>query len=72
MLSSDIGHWDVPDMREVVAEAYELVEDGLISEDDFRDFAFTNAASLYTGMNPKFFEGTACEAEAKKVVSLKH
>ena len=26
MLGSDIGHWDVPDMRDVLPEAYELVE----------------------------------------------
>jgi hypothetical protein len=27
---SDIGHWDVPDVRDVTREAYELVERGLI------------------------------------------
>jgi len=35
--SSDIGHFDVPDMTEVVPEAYELVEHGLLSDDDFRE-----------------------------------
>src|SRR5438445_939771 len=29
LFSSDIGHFDVPDMTEVVPEAHELVEDGL-------------------------------------------
>ena len=29
IFSSDIGHFDVPDMTEVVPEAYEMVEDGL-------------------------------------------
>src|SRR6266849_6289616 len=33
--SSDIGHFDVPDMTEVVPEAYELVEHGLLDDDDF-------------------------------------
>jgi hypothetical protein len=61
MMSSDLGHWDVTDMREVVPEAYELVERGLLTDDDFRDFAFTNAARFYTEMDPDFFTGTVCE-----------
>ncbi len=40
MMSSDIGHWDVTDMNEVVEEAHELVDDGLITEEDFRDYTF--------------------------------
>ena len=28
LFASDIGHWDVPDVREVLPEAWELVEDG--------------------------------------------
>jgi hypothetical protein len=68
MMSSDIGHWDVTDMNEVVEEAHELVEDGLISEEDFRDYTFTNAATLYAGMNPDFFKGTACEAAVAKLL----
>jgi hypothetical protein len=43
---SDIGHFDVIDMRDPLPEAWELVEDGLISEDNFRDFTFTNAVRL--------------------------
>jgi hypothetical protein len=46
MMSSDIGHWDVTDMNEVVEEAHELVEDGLITEEDFCDYTFVNAATL--------------------------
>ena len=69
MMSSDIGHWDVNDMTEVVEEAYELVEDGLISEDDFRDFTFTNAVRLYAAMNPNFFKGTACESAVDRLLS---
>ena len=42
---SDIGHWDVLDSLRVVNEAYELVEAGLMSGDDFRDFTFTNQVS---------------------------
>ena len=65
MMGSDIGHWDVPDMRLVLPEARELVEKGLISEDDFRDFVFTNPLKLHAGMNPDFFKGTRCEAAAE-------
>ena len=32
ILGSDISHWDVPDMTEPVAEAYELVEHGVITD----------------------------------------
>ena len=28
IFASDVGHWDVPDVREVLPEAWELVEDG--------------------------------------------
>jgi hypothetical protein len=70
IFSSDVGHFDVTDMTEVVEEAYELVEHGLISEDDFREFTFTNAASLHTALNPDFFKGTVVEdAVAKHVLA---
>ncbi len=62
IFSSDIGHWDVPDMAGVVAEAWELVDDGLLSEDDFRAFTFENAATMWAEANPRFFEGTSVEA----------
>ncbi|MBI3743724.1 MAG: amidohydrolase family protein [Chloroflexi bacterium] len=66
ILSSDIGHWDVPDMNEVVAEAYELVEKDLITEADFRDFVFGNPVRLFTRMNPNFFKGTRVESAVAK------
>ena len=56
IFSSDIGHWDVPDMEEVLEEAFELVEHELITADDFRDFVFTNPTTLWTGTNPDFFQ----------------
>jgi hypothetical protein len=62
--SSDIGHFDVPDMVQVLPEAYELVEDGLITSDDFRDFTFANAVRLWGTQNPRFFEGTSVAKEA--------
>src|SRR5262249_35062297 len=61
IFSSDVGHFDVVDMNEVLEEAYELVEHGLISSENFREFVFTNAASLHTSLNPDFFQGTVVE-----------
>ena len=69
ILSSDIGHWDVPDMRQVVAEAYESVEGGVITEEDFRDFVFTNPVNLYAGLNSDFFKGTVVEDQVKKLLT---
>jgi predicted TIM-barrel fold metal-dependent hydrolase len=63
IFSSDIGHWDVVDMRDVTAEAYELVEHGLLNEDEFRDFTFANAARMRCSMNPNFFKGTIIEGQ---------
>jgi predicted TIM-barrel fold metal-dependent hydrolase len=61
IFSSDVGHWDVRDMREVVPEAFELVEHGHIDEAQFRDFVFKNPVELWTAMNPDFFAGTTVE-----------
>jgi predicted TIM-barrel fold metal-dependent hydrolase len=69
MYSSDIGHWDVPDMSRALPEAWELVEEGLLSPEDFRDFTFTNVVRFYTAVNPDFFAGTAVEKEAATVVT---
>ncbi len=67
---SDIGHWDVENISEVVSEAYENVEHGLLPRPDFRDFMFANAVRLHGGMNPDFFKGTKVEAEARQVLAL--
>ena len=64
LYSSDIGHFDVVDMRDPLPEAYELIEDGHIGEDDFRDFVFANAVRLWGSQNPRFFEGTRVAKEA--------
>ena len=59
MFASDIGHWDVPDVRGVLPEAWELVEDGHLTEQNFAEFACGNVVRMLTSMNPRFFEGTA-------------
>ena len=61
LFASDIGHWDVPDIREVLPEAWELVEDGNATAADFRALTFEHAVSLWAGPNPSFFAGTSVE-----------
>ena len=55
MFASDLGHWDVPDATRVLPEAFELVENGLVSTDNFRSFAYENALALW---GPKMFANT--------------
>ena len=63
VLGSDIGHWDVPDMTKVMVEAYELVDDGFMDEEAFREFTYGNVVRMHAGMNPAFFKGTIVEQE---------
>ena len=64
LFGSDIGHFDVPNMREVLPEAHELVDDGVITQSDFRDFVFTYPVEFWAAGNPDFFKGTAVEEQA--------
>jgi hypothetical protein len=57
IFSSDIGHFDVIDMRHPLPEAYELIEDSHTTADDFRDFTFANGVQPWGAQNPKFFDG---------------
>jgi predicted TIM-barrel fold metal-dependent hydrolase len=68
MFSSDMGHWDVPEMSGILEEAYGLVEKKLIDEESFRDFVFTNPVRFYTSVNPDFFVGTRVAETAAQVV----
>ena len=56
-------------MRDPLPEAYELVEDGHITADNFRDFTFENAVKLWGTQNPRFFEGTRVAKEAAAVLA---
>ncbi len=69
MFSSDLGHWDVPDMEGILPEAFELVEHGLIDERDFCDFVYVNPVRFYTRLNPRFFEGTRVEGDVAKLLA---
>lgn len=63
--SSDIGHWDVTEMNDVLAEAYEAVEQGRLTEEDLRDLTFTNLIRLHANLNPDFFKGTVVEKDVE-------
>src|SRR5262249_17635524 len=69
LFSSDIGHFDVPDMGDVVPEAHELVEHGLLTDADFRDFMFANAVRFWGEVDPDFWKGTVVERQAAEVLA---
>jgi predicted TIM-barrel fold metal-dependent hydrolase len=70
VFSSDFTHFDVPDFREVIPEAFEMVEKAFITEQDFRELTFTNAARLHTRTNPSFFKGTVIEQAVASELGL--
>ena len=65
IFSSDVGHFDVTDMSEVLEEAHELVEHGLITTDDSRVRLRQRGAAAH-GLNPDFFKGTVVEDAVAK------
>lgn len=68
IFASDIGHWDVPDMRHVLEEAWELVEEGRINEDQFEEFSCTNVTTMLLSVNPDFFSGTVVEKDLEPLI----
>lgn len=70
VFSSDFTHFDVPDFAEVVPEAFEMVEKRFVTEQDFREFTFVNAARLHTRNNPDFFKGTVVESAVAEELGL--
>jgi predicted TIM-barrel fold metal-dependent hydrolase len=69
VFSSDISHWDVRVMSDVLAEAHELVTDGILSPADFRKYSFEYAVDLYGRMNPTFFDGTRVADAARELLA---
>jgi len=69
MMGSDVAHWDVPDMTEVLEEAWEMVDHGWIDESAFKKFTFTNPMRFYTDTNPAFFKGTVVEAAVDQLLA---
>lgn len=69
LFSSDIGHWDVPRLLDVVPQSRHLVERGLLDDADYRRFVFEGAVRAHTRLNPGFFTGTSVAAEAQAVLA---
>jgi predicted TIM-barrel fold metal-dependent hydrolase len=69
LLGSDIGHFDVHDMTEVLGEACEMVDKGLLSEENLRDFLFSNPVKFWAGGNPGFFEHTVVADAVRQELS---
>jgi hypothetical protein len=53
-------------MDRVIPHAFSLVEEGLLTEDQFRDFTYLNPAKLHTAVNPGFFDGTRVEQAVRE------
>jgi hypothetical protein len=53
------------DARSILAEAYGLVDAGMLTNDDFRALTWTNPVSLHMKMNPDYFKGTVIESQAE-------
>jgi hypothetical protein len=68
LFGSDVGHWDVQDMRGVLPEAFELVDESILDADQFRAFSCDNAIRLHTRINPSFFEGTAVASYVQELI----
>jgi len=60
--SSDAGHWDVPEISDTLHDTWSLVEEGVITKDNFKSLVFHKPYEFYTANNPDFFKGTAVEA----------
>jgi hypothetical protein len=67
LYGSDLGHWDVPEMA-AAEEAHELVEQRVITEDDFRAMVWLDPLRFWTSTNPDFFKGTIVESAVAKAV----
>ncbi|MEE2689504.1 MAG: hypothetical protein VX430_08785 [Pseudomonadota bacterium] len=44
-------------MSKVVEEPYKLVDEGDLTEEEFRSFMFNNVVELHTALNPNLFKG---------------
>jgi predicted TIM-barrel fold metal-dependent hydrolase len=64
MLGSDLSHPDTPDLDAILPNAFRLVQEGLVREDQFRRFMVDNAVDCFTRMSPHFFDGTTVMSES--------
>jgi len=69
MYGSDIGHFDVPSLPDVLHEAWENVERGWMNRVQFRRFMFDNPARFYLESNDRFFAGTVVADDVKRLIA---
>ena len=60
------GYFGVIDMSKVVEKAYELVDEGDLTDEEFRSFAFNNVVQLHAALNPNSFKGTTVDFDVRK------
>jgi predicted TIM-barrel fold metal-dependent hydrolase len=70
-VGSDIGHWDVPSFEHPLQEAYEQLEHGVLTPEQFQEFTFTNAVRFYAGDRADFFADTTVETAAREAIKGK-
>jgi predicted TIM-barrel fold metal-dependent hydrolase len=66
LLGSDLGHWDAPDATELLAEAWDQVERGLLTEEQLRRLTFDDPVRAWAGSGLGPFAGTALEDEIRR------
>jgi hypothetical protein len=54
-------------MREVAEEAHELIDEDVITEEDFRDFVFANPARLWTESIPSSSRGNGGRGSGREI-----
>ena len=57
IFSSDIGHWDAGDIAGVVAESFELVEDEVLTEEQYRRFVYEKPGPPVPRSEPALLRG---------------
>jgi len=68
LFSSDIGHWDVPVLGEVLPHTRDLVDRGLLSEGDYSRFVFEYPVRAHAHGNQRFFEGTVVSGPVRELL----
>jgi hypothetical protein len=53
-------------LTEVLSDTWKLVENGALSEQNFKDLVFTHPYRFFAGKNPNFFKGTQVEAKLEQ------
>ena len=59
VLGSDIGHWDVTDIANVVCESAAMIDKGVLDAGQWRKMVCDNPIEMFTRLDPGFFVGTS-------------